>query len=291
MHRIFRKLSLVLPSLSVAIFSTLVGLSSTAHAQTAATRSTGLWEVSVGAAVVSASEWEGAKRRVSTLAPDLNVSYKTSDWGTFALGSRSRGLSWAFIESKDYSLGVALSTDSGRRAGVDGTVFRPGSTRLRGMGDIKSSGELVVFGQANVGVPIGLRYSRNVGDGKVDAVAFSQAGHGGSKFELNVDLPYQVSQNLTISASPSLTWADRKYTQAVFGVTAAQSSRSGFKAFTTGSGIKDLSLSLDAQLTLDKQWSASLNVALSSLRGDAANSSIVERKSSASVAAGLNHRF
>ncbi len=272
----------------------LVALPASVLAQTAAkpaAKNTSPWEVSVGAAVASSSDYEGGKKTVSGLVPDLNVSYKTSGFGTFGVGSKSRGLSWTAIDTDAYSVGVSIGANAGRKDNADGTLLQPGSKRLKGMGEIKSTADISVFGHYTAGIPIMMQLTKNTGDGKRDAKDGSFKGHGGTEFSLSTEIPVPVTSAITLSISPSLNWADSKYTQTYFGVTAAQAAQSGFKQFNAKGGIKSFALSLGANYQFDKHWAANAGVTFSQLQGDAAKSPLVERKGQTSLQAGVGYTF
>lgn len=249
------------------------------------------WSLSAGLGAARTSEYEGAKKGVSGVVPDFSVSYKLADWGKVTLGGKARGLSWTFIDTDDYSLGLVLQADAGRSDRKDGTLLRPGSKRLAGLGEIKGSVEWGVTGHVLFGVPIYFVLSKGSGDGKATGSNFRIKGHGGTRLEVGLDVPLPVSDAVTLSVSPNLQWADTSYTQTYFGVTAAQAARSGFKPFSAKGGIKSLGLNLGANYTLDKQWSVNAGVSLSTLRGDAAKSPIVQQKNQTSLSASFLYSF
>jgi MipA family protein len=249
------------------------------------------WSLSVGLGVQRAAEYEGAKKTFTGVAPDLNIGYKTKGWGSFAFGSKARGLAWTFFETEPVSLGLLVSGDGGRLDNKDGTVLRPGSKRLAGMGEIKPTVEVGLTGEFMLGVPLYFVLSKGLGDGKVNARNFSVDGHGGTRLELGADIPLQVSPQLTLSVSPSLVVADGKYMQTFFGVTAQQATRSGFQAFAAKRGIKSAGVTLGAKYDFDQHWSANAGVTLTALRGSAAKSPIVQDKSPMSIAAGFAYKF
>jgi MipA family protein len=268
----------------------MAAASGAAIAQSANKPTTGPWDVSVGAVVVSAPEYEGSNKRRTGLAPDFNVSYKTSSYGTFAVGSKARGISWTAIDSEDYSLGLTLGLDGGRVDDKDGGPLRTGSKRLRGMGEIKSTADVGVFGHVKVGVPISFRVIRNTGDGKVNSDR-SVEGSGGTLAVLSVDVPWQISDKVGVSISPNLVWADKKYTKTYFGVTNRQSIDSGFSAYDPKGGIKSVGLAVGANYRFTPNWSANAGVSFDRLQGDAAKSPLVQTKSQTSVAAGVTYTF
>jgi MipA family protein len=261
-----------------------------AHAQSANT-SDSPWSISVGAAVVSAPEYEGASKRATGLLPDVSIGYKTRDYGRFTLGGKGRGLSWTIVDQDAYSFGIGLSGDAGRTDSKDGTAFKPGSKRLLGMGEIKQSLEFTAFGHVTLGVPFFLQVSKGASAGQPDPVNFSTKGPGGTHIELSSEIPYEVSKSLSLSLSPTISWADTKFTQSYFGVTAAQAARTGFAEFKAKGGIRSVGVSLGANYKIDSNWSANAGASFSQLQGDASKSPLTQKKGQAQIAAGVSYKF
>jgi MipA family protein len=249
------------------------------------------WSVSLGLFVTSSPEYEGGKKRVTSALPDFNLSYRTKDFGTFGVGSKSRGASWTIIDKEEYSFGIAIGGDAGRTDKKDGTAFRPGSKRLLGLGEIKSSAEFGVFGHIVAGIPINLQIMKGAGDGKADSKDFSIKGHGGTRAELGVEIPWKITEQITLSFSSSLSWADKKYTQTYFGVTSAQAARSNFKEYNAKGGIKSVNFGVGLNYQFDKNWSANAGLSYSQLQGNAAKSPIIEKKSQPSALIGIGYTF
>jgi MipA family protein len=262
-----------------------------AGAQSSDKKDTSPWNVSVGALAVSTPEYEGAKKSATGLVPSVSLSYKTQGYGTFSLGGKGLGAAWTIIDKEDYSFGLSLGASQGRSDSKDGTAFRPGSKRLKGMGEIKSAGEFGVFGHVNAGVPIMLAVVRGSGDGKADAKDRSIRGHGGTRIELSTEIPWQISSDFSLSFSPNIVWADKKYNQTYFGVTSVQSANSGFKAYNAGAGVKSVGLAVGAEYKFTPNWSANAALALNQLQGDAAKSPLVQKKAQTTLAAGVNYKF
>ncbi len=292
------------PSLSNPKFATLglllsvVCLTAVSNPATAQTNSTasgkkddGPWSVSLGLFVSSSPDYEGGKKRVTSVSPDFDLSYRTKDFGTFGVGSKSRGASWTIIDKEEYSFGIAISGDGGRTDKKDGSAFQPGSKRLRGLGEIKSSAEIGVFGHIVAGVPISLQIMKGLGDGKADSKDFSIKGHGGTRAELGVEIPLPLTESLTLSLSPSVSWADNKYTQTYFGVTSAQAIRSNFKQYNAKGGVKSVNFGVGLNYQINKNWSANAGLNFSQLQGNAAKSPIVEKKGQSSAAIGVGYTF
>lgn len=286
--------SVVLSGLLIAaclVASNTVQAASAQNAPPTDTQNTSPWDVSVGASVVTTPEYEGASKAMVGVVPDLNIRYKTNGFGTFALGSKSKGLNWTAIETEAYSVGLGLGLNAVRTDKKKGSIFTPGSLRLKGMGEIKPAVELGVFGHVNVGIPLALTVLRGTGDGKADAKDGSIRGHGGTTVELSTSIPWQVTSDLGLFFSPQIVWADKKYQQAYFGVTSVQAGASGFKAYSPGPGIKSAALVVGAEYKISPNWSANGTVVFSQLLGNAAKSPLVQRKGQATLATGITYKF
>jgi MipA family protein len=249
------------------------------------------WTVSVGLGVASAPEYEGASKRASSVLPDLNIKYTTRDFGSIALGSKSRGLSWSIVDQEAYSFGIGIQGDGGRVDNKDGTLLRPGSKRLLGMGEIKASFELAAFGHVVWGVPFFVQIAKGLGDGKADSKNFSIKGPGGARVELSSEIPFEVTDAFSLSISPSVSWADDKFTQAYFGVTPEQAARTRFVPFKAKGGIRSVGLGLGANYKLSANWSTSAFANFSQLQGDAAKSPLVQKKGLTTVQLGVTYQF
>jgi MipA family protein len=249
------------------------------------------WKISAGLGVVSLPEYEGASKRISSLAPDLNISYKTDGWGTFGIGSKSTGINWTIVDTEAYTFGFSLGSTQGRLDTKNGTLFRAGSKRLKGMGEIKSTTEYGVFGRVNAGIPLTFALKKDSGSGRLNATEGSFDGSGGSVLEFGAEIPWEINSNLVVSLSPNLVWADKKHHQTYFGVTTAQSAKSGFKTHTANAGVKSLGLTLSGNYKLDNNWSANAALSLTQLQGDAAKSSLVQKKAQSLLFVGASYTF
>ncbi len=248
------------------------------------------WTVSAGGAIVSQPDYEGSKKSISGVLPSLSVTYLSKDYGKFGSDPR-RGLSWTPVEKEEYSFGVGLGFDFGRKDNVNGTLFQPGSKLLAGMGRIKPSAEVNVFGHYTLGVPIYAQLTKGLSDGKINTLNRERDGHGGTRLEIGFDVPWKPTNELTLTFSPNVVWADKKYQQAYFGVTAAQAAASKFKAYSADGGVKSAGLNIGANYQLDKHWAGTMNASINQLRGNAANSPLVSRKGQATLVLGAAYTF
>jgi outer membrane protein len=87
------------------------------------------------------------------------------------------------------------------------------------------------------------------------------------------------------------TWADARSARARYGIDAQRSAVTGLPAFRPGAGLLFTSAGLLWSLDLGRQWVVVGNLEARRLRGDAAQSPLVERRSGAYASAGLAYRY
>jgi outer membrane protein len=103
---------------------------------------------------------------------------------------------------------------------------------------------------------------------------------GGTKgliADATLSYPVQVSSRVTLTPTIGTIWADRKYNNRYFGVTAPESFASGLPQFSARSGFKDISGSLTASYRLTSRITLSATGSASSLLSTVKDSPIVEK--------------
>ncbi|WP_374356831.1 MipA/OmpV family protein [Chitinimonas sp.] len=261
------------------LLSALLGLFSMA-AQAAENQQAPLgWSVTTIAGAARVADFEGS--RTSHTAPILGAeaSYRTADYGTFGLGRQ--GLSWAPFDGESFQAGIAISSDAGRdEKKPSGLAGKPGSERLRGLGKVEASPMIGLFAGGDVG-----------GIGASFSIAKATSHHKGLTMQLGASLPIPLREDLTLTPSASINWADSKYMGAYFGVSRQQAARSAYRAFEAKAGVKSVDLGLALAWQLDKHWSINPAVTVSRLQGDAAASPITERRTQTSISAAVAYTF
>ena len=232
---------------------------------------------SIGFGVVSTPRYEGSPNRRTLAGPDLSLSYNTRDWGSFEAGQN--GLIWQAFNRGPFTAGLALGIDPGRKTKDTATADpTPGDKRLAGMGEIRSSAEAgVLLGYG----PLSVLARKSLG----------KRGHEGAQVDVKAEWPFSVNDKLGLQVGANLSWADKNYTQAYFGVTPSQSSASGFKSYTPKAGLHKFDVSLGAEYALTEVWKLQTSVTLTQLLGDAADSPLVSKKNAASFAVGVGFAF
>lgn len=226
------------------------------------------WTAEIGLGVMTGPEYPGSEEYDVTPLPLINF-----EWGDFLFVNSYEGLGVNLTDSPDYRFGVGLSPDFGRDDD-DGD-------RLRGMGDVDPTAQLRLFGETRVGLV------KLEGDIEHDILS----GHEGTLASGGVKFARPFGESLFASIGPELTWASEDYMQSYFGVTPAQSLRSGNARYTPDSGFRDISLNAMAAYRFDKSWSGTLFGGYGRLLDEAADSPVVETGNQFRLGTGLSYRF
>lgn len=234
------------------------------------------WEIRIGAGALYQPEYEGSDDYEVSPLPLLMINYRDLVFlrGT-TLGANV--FTWQGPRPSDkLQVGPLVRYQFGRD--------EDDSDDLRGMGDIDAAVELGGFLTYGIGPwTAGVTLFQDVSDSHDGFTAKFAAGHR-----------HSFTPKLRLRSEVSTTWADENYTQTYFGVTAAQSARSGMRAYTAEGGIKDIGLTLDLDYSLTEHWIVSGRLGYKRLLGDAADSPLVEDRGSAnqlSTGVTLSYRF
>jgi len=233
----------------------------------------------IGAGAAYSPTYVGAKesRSHAVLLPDLR--YRKGAFEASTLG----GLRYWAVERPDFQFALTLGADAGREDHkVKGFLGQSGSDRLRGMGKIKASGELGVAGSwSGLGLPLNFELK----------TALGKQGHGGTLASKGRLLPKLASGPLELGAEVSLGFADTRYLQSYYGVSAAQAAATSFKEFHPKAGLYGAYLGLSARYKLSDSMSLMANASYHRVLGDAAKSPLVKRKGAPTVLVGLGYTF
>jgi outer membrane scaffolding protein for murein synthesis (MipA/OmpV family) len=97
-----------------------------------------------------------------------------------------------------------------------------------------------------------------------------------------------------MSVDAKMTYADKDYSKAYFGVTAAGAAASGLPVYTASAGLTKAEIGLSARYLFSPNWGLNGRVAYGRLLGDAAKSPIVKQEGSANqfnATLGVLYRF
>lgn len=174
---------------------------------------------------------------------------------------------------------AALGYGAGRRERDASRRF--GSAALRGMGDIRSGAI------AKLGVGYDLGYM-TLG---VEAELALNHRERGNRLEFAAGVPLLANAVDNVALFASLDVADSKNMQAFYGVTAAQSGRTGYRVHTPKAGVEKVGLGVSWNRRIDERWSVRTMAGAFTLVGDAADSPLTKRKTAPVLFTTLNYKF
>lgn len=196
--------------------------------------------------------------------------------------STTRGVGYGNnIGNLDYSAAVSYRT--GRKdKDVSSDSISSGSDYLRGMGDIKGSAIVVPGLGYKVTDWLHLQLQAEVPVSERD---------NGEVVHFGIISPLYISPKNEVTLALTSSWGSDKYMQTYYGVSAAQSAASGFARHDAGAGIYAYSLNLDWTHRLTSRWSVLAAAGATQLTGDAADSPIVQRKTSPTGSLKVTYSF
>lgn len=160
-------------------------------------------------------------------------------------------------------------------------TFGAGSDALKGMGDIDGGLQAVLTASYQLG-KVGLSVGTTQAVGKRE---------NGSTYTLGASVPLYSGTNDQVSLGGSAVYGDNKHAQTYFGVTGAQSARSGYRAYQAKAGFETVSAAVSWDHVIDKRWSAHTAVGFTRLLGDAADSPLTRRKTTPMLMTGISYKF
>ncbi|ARP83974.1 hypothetical protein CAL12_26275 [Bordetella genomosp. 8] len=228
-------------------------------------------ENSVGLGVGIVPEYAGAKDYHAR--PVLQLSYER---GAFFVGTND-GLPTLGLQTRlapDWQAGVF----AGLRLGRDADDY----DRLEGLDDIDTHATAGAF----------VRWQP--GRWRVTATAIQALRSGyGTRVELNGSYAVWQSGPHAVRLGAETAWGSHDDMSTWFGVSSSESARSdaGLRSYSAGAGFRSATLYANWRYDLAPQWSLSTTLGVRSLLGDARDSPIVERRTSAFGVVGISYRF
>lgn len=234
------------------------------------------WDIRLGAGALYQPEYEGSDEYKVAPLPMVMINYRDM---VFLRGPMlgANVLTWQGPRPNDkLQVGPLVRYQFGRD--------EDDSDDLRGMGDIDAAVELGGFVTYSTGPwSAGLTLFRDV-----------SGSHDGLTAKVSAGNRLPLGPKLMLRSEISAIWADDNYTETFFGVTAAQSARSGMRQYRAEGGFKDAGITFDLDYTLTEHWGLTGRLGYKHLLGDAADSPLVEGRGSADqLSSGLfvNYKF
>jgi outer membrane scaffolding protein for murein synthesis (MipA/OmpV family) len=117
-------------------------------------------------------------------------------------------------------------------------------------------------------------------------------GASGIVGDLNFYTPLPgSSRQFVMFAGPSVTLADRKHLQTMYGVSARQAQQSGYAPYNAHGGLEAAGFGFSATRFFTTHMLANTNLAVSELMGSAAQSPIIERRTQLSLSMSVAYRW
>ncbi|MGH8289857.1 MAG: MipA/OmpV family protein [Steroidobacteraceae bacterium] len=230
------------------------------------------WDVIAGIATSTKPAYSGASQYEVAAGPALNIRYRNR-----AFLSTGEGLGANVLVGKHYRVSLGVGLDLGRQMSSHYAT-------LHGLGDIprapffKLAGTYVISKR----LPILLR-------GDIRKIAGGAAGLVG---DLSIYSPLPgSSRQLVMFAGPSVTIADGKHLQTLYGISPRQALAAGDPQFAAHGGLQAAGLGFSATGFFTPHWLANMDFAVSELLGSAGRSPLVERRTQATVALSVAYRW
>lgn len=233
--------------------------------------------LTLGAGIAGAPRYAGADDYA--IGPLLAIDWQFAN-GFYA--SSLRGIGYGRAVGPVYlsaALGYRGERSEKNRDGIGGAS---GSTALHGMGDVKG-GATAVFGASwEIVDGLVLEFSAEQPLGKRRNGRTAGIGLTGTLYQQGKD---HVTLSLAANAG------DRDYLQTYYGVTAAQSARSGYRQYRPKGGLYEVELGMTWRHMIDVRWAMTGTLGAVSLTRDAANSPITRRSRSGTGALYVTYSF
>lgn len=125
------------------------------------------------------------------------------------------------------------------------------------------------------------------------AVRYGLGGHSGIVAETGLDLRFRPSAVTEFTIGPRASFATSEYMRTYFGVTPAESARSGLSAYNPGGGIKGAGVEVTGRYEFTDRWALVGLANYERLIGDAAASPVVKVGNENQITAklGLSYKF
>ncbi|MDH0615348.1 MULTISPECIES: MipA/OmpV family protein [unclassified Agrobacterium] len=224
------------------------------------------WKITLGVGAAYAPKYEGSDKLEAGAVPMISVGYGDVFSADFS------GATLNLLNQNGFRLGIKGGWEAGRKEKDD-------KKNLRGLGDIKAGG--VVGGVIAYGVEPFEIYA------KVDKTI---GGSEGLTATVGASVSHRVDQFI-LGADLSAIWADDNHMKSYFGVTAAQSARSGLRRYDAKAGFKRIDASASISYMMTENWTITGTGGVGFLLGDAKDSPVVKKDIQPFAMVGVAYTF
>jgi outer membrane protein len=258
----------------------------------------------LGLGAVSAPRYEGAREQRVAALPVLQFEWSN---GIFVSGmsagmhlssaTPSGGAALEYgpllaLQPRRDESGVADAIGGVDKSGGTSVVAQPplaapraapGNSRLDGMDPIGARLQLGGFFNYYLSPQLRITNSLLYGSG---------TERRGATWRIGVQrIAAALAPHHSAALSAGVTVVNREYNQAFFGVSPAESQRSGFGAYRASGGLEDAHLGVRWNWALAPSWLVTSNLQATRLLGSAGRSPLVERPANLTVSTALAYRF
>lgn len=238
------------------------------------------FEGAIGLDLSYGPEFQGARKRQFGYRPVVYLRY-----GRLSISSASgfvnkrggdivRGLGLEMLRRDNLRVSLGLRYDGGRN--------EDSSSLLAGLGDVPATLRVRASVVWRPGGPwrLGAGWS-------VDAF-----GRGGGNYgQLDASWERRLSPSTVLTLATGLSLAGETYMQTYYGISEAQSERSGYPVHAAGGGLRDVSASAGLRHEFDADWTLAGGIGIARLLGPAAASPLTRAPFGWSINTAFARRF
>lgn len=223
------------------------------------------WKVTVGAGAIYMPEYEGSDKFDVNPFPIFSAEFGER------VSVDITGVTVDLYETNGFRVGIKGGYELGRK--------EDDSDYLRGLGDIDAGG--VIGGIVSYDVGPLQAYA------KLDKTIGGSDGLTGT---VGAKASYRY-ERFIFSADVSGTWADDKHMESYFGITSAQSARSGLAQYDAEAGVKRVDLKASITYMMTENWLVTGAAGAGFLMGDAKDSPVVKDDVQPFAMLGVAYKF
>jgi outer membrane protein len=232
------------------------------------------WKFTLGGGLLNGARYPGSRYDFTRGLVIPSISYGRYFFGAVPGGGTPAGAGAYLLRTEHWAIGLDIGGDFRKpRRATDDPI-------LRGWGDIPGTARGGMF----------VSYTRDWLSVR-GSISDAMAHHEGVLASLAVEAKYHLTQRLTLSIGPELTWVNNQYASTYFGIDVAQSKIAGIAPYRARGGINTVGGSAGARYLLTDHWSLGAHVSYGKLQGDAADSPVTTDKTQRMYAAFLMYRF
>lgn len=235
------------------------------------------WQLRVGSGVLLNPTYLGADSYQLSVLPNIQISYDD-----LFFASVQNGVGFNLVRKNGWKVGPIVRFNFGR----DET----GNSPFRVVGDVGNdlvglneidftfeAGGFVAYETRSYSARLELRQGVNGHEGFVADISANKRGFGSI-----------FGKRAIYSFGPRLQFGDANFNNSFFGVSNAESQRSGLGQYSAGGGLTSYGFGGNAIVPLNRKWSVFAFAGYDRLAGEAANSTLVQERGSANqISSGL----